>query len=77
MGFYSPRVAFRQIEKRLWEIKIRSMNISCRIFYVNIKADILVLLHAYKKQSQKAPNKEINIAKQRLFEVIKNEKNYT
>ena len=35
----------------------------------------MVLLHAYQKQSQKAPKKEIEIAEQRMMEVISNEKN--
>jgi phage-related protein len=37
----------------------------------------VVLLHAYQKQSQKAPKKEIEIAERRMLEVIKNVKNYT
>jgi len=77
LGFDSPRVQFRQIQGHLWEIKIRSTSAGFRIFYVGIKARTLVLLHAYQKQSQKAPKKEIEIAEQRLFEVIDNEKNYS
>jgi phage-related protein len=76
-GFDSPRVQFRQIRGRLWEIKIRSSSGGFRIFYVGLKANTLVLLHAYKKQSQKAPTKEIETAEQRLFEVTDNEKDYT
>lgn len=77
LGFDSPRVEFRQIRGRLWEIKIRSSSGGFRIFYVSLKANILVLLHAYQKQSQKAPTKEIETAEQRLFEVMDNEKDYT
>lgn len=77
LGFDCPRVQFRQIQGRLWEIKVRSTSAGFRIFYVGIKANVLVLLHAYQKQSQKAPRKEIEIAEQRMFEVIGNEKDYT
>lgn len=77
LGFNSPRVDFRQIRGRLWEIKIRSSSGEFRIFYVDFKANTLVLLHAYQKKSQKAPTKEIEIAEQRLFEVTNNEKDYT
>jgi len=79
LGFDCPRVQFRQIQGQLWEIKIRSASSGFRIFYVSMKKkiNILVLLHAYKKQSQKAPKKEIEIAEQRMFEVLDNEKNYT
>lgn len=46
-------------------------------YSMSLKANILVLLHAYQKQSQKAPTKEIATAEQRLFEVMDNEKDYT
>jgi phage-related protein len=61
----------------LWEIKIQSASAGYRIFYVSIKANILVLLHAYKKQSQKAPQKEIEVAEQRMMEVMKYENDNT
>lgn len=77
LGFDSPRVAFRQIRGRLWEIKIKTADTGVRIFYVTIKKGHLVLLHAYKKESQKAPIREINVAEQRMQEVMSHEKNYT
>lgn len=79
LGFDCPRVEFRQIKGQLWEIKIRSTSGGFRIFYVGLKSNTktLVLLHAYKKQSQKAPKKEIEVAKQRMSEVFNNEKDYT
>jgi phage-related protein len=76
LGFDSPRVQFRQIRGKLWEIKIYISNSSCRFFYVSLHSEVLVLLHAYKKQSQKTPNKEIAIAEKRLLEVLKNENYY-
>ena len=76
LGFDCPRVEFRQISGKLWEIKIVSAGAGYRIFYVTIKKNVLVLLHAYKKQSQKAPKKEITIAEKRLLEVLKNESFY-
>jgi phage-related protein len=76
LGFDSPRVQFRQIRGKLWEIKIHASGGGYRFFYVSLHSDVLVLLHAYKKQSQKAPNKEIGIAEKRLLEVLKNESYY-
>lgn len=76
LGFDSPRVAFRQIRGRLWEIKIKTVDTGVRIFYVAVKKDNLVLLHAYKKKSQRTPIREINIAEQRLQEVMNYEKSY-
>ncbi len=76
LGFETPRVEFRQIEGKLWEIKIKTVSGGYRVFYISIHHHILVLLHVYKKQSQKAPAKEIKTAKTRLKEVIENEGDY-
>lgn len=74
LGLSCPRVQFRQIRGKLWEIKIRATDSSYRIFYVMINNDKMVLLHLYKKQSQKAPTKEIEIAERRMMEIIKDDK---
>ncbi len=76
LGFDCPRVNFRQISGKLWEIKIQTSSAGYRIFYVSLRRDTLVLLHAYKKQSQKAPKKEIEIAEKRLMEVLNEESYY-
>ena len=76
LGFASPRVGFRQISGKLWEIKIRSISGGYRVFYVTLKSSTLVLLHAYQKKSQKAPIKEIEIAEKRMLEVIHDESYY-
>ena len=70
LGFEAPSVLFRQISGKLWEIKIKTIGGGYRIFYVCVKANIMTLLHAYKKQSQKSPRKEIEIASKRLKEVL-------
>ncbi len=59
-------VEFRQIEGKLWEIKIRLHGNQHRIFYVVLKGNEMILLHAYLKKTQKAPTKEIEVAKQRM-----------
>lgn len=76
LGFSTPRVEFRQLKGKLWEIKINTSSSGIRIFYVMLKQELMVLLHAYKKQSQKAPNKEIEIAEKRMREVLENENIY-
>ncbi len=75
IGIDTPRVVCRQIMGKLWEIKI-SASIGYRIFYVMIEKYTMVLLHGYKKKSQKAPTREIEIAKNRMTEVLKNETIY-
>lgn len=65
-GFDAVRMQFRQIEGKLWEIKI-TMH---RIFYVMIEQENMVLLHAYKKQGQRLPVKEREIARKRMKEFL-------
>ena len=65
-GLESGRVSFRQIEGKLWEIKI-SAN---QIFYVLAQRAEMVLLHAYKKQGQKLPLREKNVAIKRMKEIL-------
>ncbi len=56
----------RHIEDKLWELKITRH----RIFYVLIVGPVMVLLHAYKKQGQKAPPRELEVARKRMKEVL-------
>ena len=65
-GLDAVRVQFRQIEGKLWEVKIGSH----RVFYVIIEKDEMVLLYAYKKQGQKLPVKERDIAIRRMKELL-------
>ena len=55
----------RQIKGKLWELKLDAQ----RIFYVVISGPQMVLLHAYQKQSQKAPRGEIETAERRFAEL--------
>lgn len=64
-GFDAVRVQFRQIEGKLWEIKISGH----RVFYVVIEREEMILLHSYKKQGQKLPLKEKKITINRMKEV--------
>ena len=65
-GFDAVRVQFRQIEGKLWEIRVSAH----RVFYVLIEREEMVLLHAYKKQGQKLPLKEREVAIKRMKELL-------
>ncbi|OJI06457.1 hypothetical protein BK004_03470 [bacterium CG10_46_32] len=54
----------KKIAKDLFELRIRSVQ-EVRILYTYKQASV-VLLHAFIKQSQKIPQKEIKLALQRL-----------
>lgn len=77
LGFHSPRVEFRQIEGKLWEIKIRAHSGGYRFFYVSISKQILVILHMLHKKTQKTPPKDKKVAMNRLKEVLDHEADYT
>ncbi len=70
-GLAAVGCQFRQIEGKLWEIKIRTPGGGWRFFYAMLESDLMHVLHAYKKQGQKAPIRELEVAKKRLKEVLK------
>ncbi|MBI4608224.1 MAG: type II toxin-antitoxin system RelE/ParE family toxin [Candidatus Rokubacteria bacterium] len=68
-GFEAVGVQFRQIRGKLWEIRIQTGE-AHRFFYVMASREEMVLLHAYRKKTQKAPSREIATAERRLKEVL-------
>jgi phage-related protein len=69
-GFSAVGCEFRQLEGKLWKIKIRTASGGYRFFYVKLSSDEMYVLHAYKKQGQKAPKRELEIARKRLKESL-------
>ncbi|MBI4041498.1 MAG: type II toxin-antitoxin system RelE/ParE family toxin [Deltaproteobacteria bacterium] len=69
-GLNAMGCQFRPIEGKLWEIKIRTRGGGWRFFYVMLSSDHLHVLHSYKKQGQKAPKHELDVARKRLKEVL-------
>jgi phage-related protein len=65
-GLEARGATFRQIEGKLWEIRAGAH----RIFYVLLVRNEMVLLHAYRKHSQKVPLRHLQIARRRLAEVL-------
>lgn len=65
-GLGAPLVSMRQIEGKLWELRVSQT----RIFYVLYGSHTLVFLHAYKKQSRKAPRREIETALRRMRDLV-------
>lgn len=62
----APLVSLRQVRGKLWEIRIGRT----RIFYFMTQDRTMVLVHAYKKQSQKAPLREISSALRRMKKLM-------
>jgi len=56
----------KQIKGKLWELRPGGV----RLFYFAYIGQQFVILHGYRKQSQKAPDREIEIAIRRMQELM-------
>ena len=65
-GLEGACVSARHLDGKLWELRFAID----RVFYVVVRGPEMVLLHAYKKQSQKAPPRELETARRRMKEVL-------
>jgi phage-related protein len=54
----------------LFELRVRGKN-ETRLFYVFIKNHEIKILHAFSKKTQKTPQKELNLARERQKELTK------
>ena len=68
--FQAKGAQFRQLDGKLWEIKIKSPSGGYRFLYAMISKDMMMILHAFKKKTQKTPLNELAIARKRLAEVL-------
>ena len=73
-GLDAKGCEFRQIEGKLWEIKIRAPTGGYRFFYVMLSAGHIHVLHSYQKQGERTPMKGLAVARRRLKEVLRHEK---
>ena len=64
-GLRAAGVRTRQIKGKLWEIKASQQ----RVFYVVVAGGDLVLLHATKKEGQKAARIDLETAESRFRDV--------
>jgi phage-related protein len=55
----------RKLEADLWEVRSRiAPGKSARVFFT-VKGSLMVLVHGFIKKSQKTPQKELNLARNR------------
>jgi phage-related protein len=52
------------------ELRIKGEGAAVRVFYCMHRADTIIVFHAFQKKSQKTPSRELNLARQRLQEVL-------
>lgn len=69
-GLNCPRVQFRQLSGKLWEIKFSAPSGGFRIAYAVVDKDQMIWLHAFRKTTQKTPAADLKIAEKRMGEVL-------
>ncbi|MDO8519795.1 MAG: type II toxin-antitoxin system RelE/ParE family toxin [Deltaproteobacteria bacterium] len=69
-GLHCPRVTFRQLRGKLWEVKFSANSGGYRICYVIINDNHMVWLHAFKKTTQKTPAHNLELAERRMKEIL-------
>ncbi len=52
------------------ELRVTGQTTAVRVFYFVKLAEAILVFHAFRKQSQKTPKREIALGKQRLKEVL-------
>jgi phage-related protein len=62
----------RSMGKGLFEIRARGKEGIGRAFFCTIVYQRIVVLHAFTKKSQKTPQKELEIARRRMADVLEN-----
>ena len=70
LGKYGPSLGIpysKKIHKKLWELRISGKE-AVRVFYTVCRNEI-ILLHVFRKKSQKTPKKEIDLAIKRLSRI--------
>lgn len=60
----------RKIQHPLWEIRIKDRRGIARAIFAIIEKDAIMILHAFRKKTQKTPQEAIDLALKRLREVL-------
>jgi phage-related protein len=63
----------RSMGEKLFEIRLKSKEGISRVFYCAKTEQRIIMLHMFIKKSEKTPEKELRIARERLKEVLRNE----
>lgn len=64
-----PRDAIKHLEGKLWELRIAGRDGISRAIYVTASGRTVVVVRVFIKKTQKTPQRELEIARQRAKEV--------
>ncbi len=65
-----PRDTVKKLDGKLWEIRIKGQSGISRAIYVTATGQRIVIVRIFVKKTQKTPQRELEIARQRAKEVI-------
>ena len=68
--FIGEPLVVKQIEGKIWKLR----PISNRVFFATLEDNQLILLHQFRKKSQKTPKREIEQAKRELADWLERKK---
>jgi len=60
----------KHLEGKLWELRAKAADGIARGLYITVSGRRLIVLHVFVKKSQKTPKTALNIARQRMQEVM-------
>jgi phage-related protein len=71
VGFQGlPRDSVRHLEGKLWELRMAGRDGISRSIYVTAAGQRVVVVRVFIKKTQKTPQRELELARQRAKEVI-------
>ena len=71
VGFQGlPADTVKHLEDKLWELRIRGKDGISRAIYVTATGQRVVIVRVFVKKTQKTPKHELELARQRVKEVI-------
>ncbi|MBF0425643.1 MAG: type II toxin-antitoxin system RelE/ParE family toxin [Magnetococcales bacterium] len=59
----------RHSQDKLWEMRVRGDDDVARAIYVMARARRIIILHAFRKKTQKTPDRAIRLARERMKEL--------
>ena len=59
----------RHLQDKLWEMRVKGRDGIARAIYVTVKDRRIVILHAFRKKTQKTPKAAIRMALSRMKEL--------
>lgn len=73
MEEYGPNLGMphsKAMGKGLFELRVKGKDGIARVFYCSQKGKIITVLHSFRKKTRKTPDKELDLARRRLKEVL-------